>query len=72
MSEREFLILLLSCTPRELLEHRVNGTGEIPQFLNNIPLDVVAEALKHYDAEPYKTRREDIESLPPVENGASA
>lgn len=64
MTERELTVLLLCCTPKELLLHRVQGSGEIPQFLADLPLDVVTEALEYYDKEPLKTRREDMESIP--------
>lgn len=60
MSEREYILEMLCCTPKEVLLKRITGDIDDPSYwINQIPDELVAEAIAMYDLDPYKAKREE-------------
>ena len=59
MTEREYILEMLCCTPMELLEARLeNKDSEIPRWLVGIPKNLVEEAVKSYHEDNYAKKRD--------------
>ena len=58
MTEKEYMLEMLCCTPMELLEKRLeNKEAEIPSWLLGIPKALIEEAITIYYKEPYAKKR---------------
>ena len=57
MTEKEWLIEMLCCLPKESLYNRINGKQSTPEWLSQISIEDVREALNLYDVEEYVTKR---------------
>ena len=61
MTENEYIIEMLCCTPLELLEKRLKGENEdIPIWLLGISLDLIKEAREKYYDSTYSKKRADM------------
>ena len=58
MTEKEYFIEMLCSLPKDILEDRINGSGNIPDWLIGIPYEDIKEALCHYDEKRYTVMRE--------------
>ena len=64
MTEKEFVIEMLCCLPRELLELRHSGSDEIPDWLKKTDDALVQAAHDLYDDPKYiKMRKEQEDAL---------
>ena len=60
MTEKEFIIEMLCCIPKELLEKRKRNSIAVPNWLKKTEMDYVVEALGKYDDKYYRKIREDM------------
>lgn len=59
MTEKEYLLEMLCCLPKELLEKRIKGQREMRGYwLNEIDVEIIKQALLVYDEPMYKGIRE--------------
>ena len=58
MTEKEYLLEMLCCLPKELLQKRVKEQIEIQEYwLNEIDVEIIRQALLVYDEPMYKEIR---------------
>lgn len=58
MTEKEFLLEMLCCLPKETLLLKLDNSTEIPKWLKNIDNHIVREAIDKYDSKKYSEHRE--------------
>lgn len=58
MTEREYTLEMLCCTPMELLRKRLEGNhNEVPEWLAGISQEIICEAIESYDEPSYAKKR---------------
>ncbi len=63
MTEKEYLLEMLCCLPKELILLKLNNSNNIPKWLKGIDNATVKEALDIYDTPKYvniRKRQEEI------------
>ena len=60
MTGQEYLIEILCCLPKELLNKRMKNSKEIPLWLEEIEEKNIKIAIKRYDEQRYKIIREQM------------
>ncbi len=63
MTEKEYLLEMLCCLPKELILLKLNNSNNIPKWLKGIDNATVKEALDFYDTPKYvniRKRQEEI------------
>lgn len=61
MTEHEYIIEMLCCTPIELLESSLEGDNDkIPKWLTGIPKEAIKDAIERYYWPTYAKKRAEM------------